>query len=131
MPCSLARGSGRGTRQQSFLAEAEGAELGHSASGWLGADGCPSPAKTSVVPSVGQHLHGAQSRQLHKGVCSDFVDPVVLETTGKTETGLRKELKAAVTFVGSFVPRQQTHGAGGIRYSSLGDLLLFEGVKSG
>lgn len=104
MPCPLARGSGRGTRQQSFLAEAEGAELGHSVSGWLGADGCPRPAKTSVVPSVGQHLHGAQSRQLHKGVCSDFVDPVVLETAGKTETGLRKELKAAVTLCGKFCP---------------------------
>lgn len=29
------------------------------------------------------YLHGAQGHQLHKGVCSDFVDPVVLEATEK------------------------------------------------
>lgn len=34
-------------------------------------------------------LHGAQGCQLHKGVRSDLVDSVVLETTGKAETGLR------------------------------------------
>lgn len=40
-------------------------------------------------PSPLQSLHGAQGCQLHKGVRSDFVDSVVLETTGKAETGLR------------------------------------------
>lgn len=40
-------------------------------------------------PSPLWSLHGAQGCQLHKGVCFDFMDSVVLETTGKAETGLR------------------------------------------
>lgn len=102
--------------------------LGNSPSGWLGADGSPSPAKTSVLPPVGQHLHGAQGCQLHKGVCSDFMDPVVLETAGKTETGLRKELKAAATLCGKFCPMAaEARCHGGSRYSSLGEYSYFKG----
>lgn len=62
------------------------------------------PAKSPVVPPARQYLHGAQGHQLHKGVCPDFMDPVVLETTDKTETGLRKYLKAAFVLCRDLCP---------------------------
>lgn len=40
------------------------------------------PQHAPPVPGS-QYLHGAQGHQLHKGVCSDLLDLVVLETPGK------------------------------------------------
>lgn len=54
------------------------------------------------------YLHGAQGHQLHKGVCSDFVDPVVLEATEKKQKLVwENSWRQRSYFMGIFVPLQQ------------------------
>lgn len=102
VPSSSLRWNGRGTPQKSLPAETEAAGLGasHSPSGFT----VPPPQHDPSCSPGRQYLHGAQGHQLHEGVCSNLVDLVVLETTGKTETALRRELKAAFLLYGDLCP---------------------------
>lgn len=50
-------------------------------------------------------MHGAQGHELHKGVCSDLLDLVVLETPGKNRTWSEKrELKVVFLCYGDLCP---------------------------
>lgn len=107
MYSSFLRQNGRGTQQKSLPAETEAMGLGTGPSP-PGFRAAPPQHDPSWSPGR-QYLHGTQGHQLHKGVCSDLMDLVVLETTGKTQTGLRRELKAAFLLYGDLCPSADSH----------------------